>query len=114
MAIVFPFRVRKKALKKMLSDAWVNTMCVDSRPYTSPMWMGIRGEVSEFTAVKETRNARSCCGGSGLEEKARRYVRRYGTDENAAAAELSLARCIRRIAQLFAQKVDATTQNQRG
>ena len=83
---------------------WVNIMRVDSRPYTSPIWMGIRGEVSEFTSVKQARNYKCCCDGSGLEKKARRYIRQFSAAEDAAAAELSLARCIRSIAQLFCAK----------
>ena len=77
---------------------------MNCRPYTSPMWMGIRGEVSEYIAAKGIRAKASCCDLSGMERKARKYVKKLESESNVALAEYSLARCIRRMAHVFCAK----------
>ena len=66
--------------------------------------MGIRGEVSEFDAVKMVSNNKSCCDGTGMGQKARRYFRQLESDSSTAVAEFSLARCVRGIAKAFCAK----------
>lgn len=58
------------------NDKWVTYI----RPYTSPFWKAIRGELSPYKAVSACYTM-DCCGSTSLESKARKFLRSLPQDQ---------------------------------
>ena len=66
----------------------------------APIWMAVRGELSEYSAVAQIRRIWRC-DVSGVERHSMRYMGGLDGPTDVAVSEHPLARCIRRVAHVF-------------